>query len=327
MKKTVLALGLLSALLVGACGQLPFFTPTPPTGPTSDSAATQDALFKTAVAQTLTARATSPVSSALNLSKTASSQTYSAPDQTITYTYVITNTGTTPLGPAQFTITDSQLGAPFNCGPAATTLASGQSITCSMNYQTTAADMSLASITNSATASGGGQTSAPATFTVTNLVGSPTPTPQATATLASTVPSATETPATTTTTSTAGFATATTIPQGGTVTATLASGQVTPIWTLAVRTYGTLPPAVPFSQVTLINKANTEAYISLQVTMPDGKYSILEYPVEGRVRIQAPVGSYLYVAWVGGRKMVGEFRLKHNDDLSITLFKDSVVIK
>ena len=102
---------------------------------------------------------------------------------------------------------------------------------------------------------------------------------------------------------------------------------VTAIWTLAVRTYGTLPPAVPFSHVTLINKAKTEAYISLQVTMPNGEYSIIEYPVEGRVKIQAPVGSYLYVAWVGGRKMVGEFKLHHNDDLSITLYKDRVVIK
>ena len=106
-----------------------------------------------------------------------------------------------------------------------------------------------------------------------------------------------------------------------------AAGQVTAIWTLAIRTYGTLPPAVPSSQVTLINKANAEAYISLQVTMPNGEYSIIEYPVEGRVRIQAPVGSYLYVAWVGGRKLVGEFRLHNNDDLSITLFKDRVQIK
>ena len=227
MKKIVLALGLTFALLVGACGQLPFFTPTPPSGPTSDSAATQDALFKTAVAQTLTARATSP----------------SAP---------ATNTAASPV----IATTDT-----------------------------------------------------------------------ATATLASAVASLSATPAAGTITATGEIPTATSLPQGGTVTATLASGQVTPIWTLAIRTYGTLPPAVPFSYVTLINKAKAEAYISLQVTMPDGNYSIIEYPVEGRVRIKAPVGSYLYVAWVGGRKMVGEFRLKHNDDLSITLFKDSVVIK
>lgn len=119
--------------------------------------------------------------------------------------------------------------------------------------------------------------------------------------------------------------TATAFP-AGTITATLAQGQVTPVWTLAVRTYGTLPPAVRYSNITLINRANTEAYISLQVTMPDGNYSIIEYPVEGRITIQAPVGSYLYVTWVGGRKMVGEFRLRNDDDLSITLFRDRVVI-
>jgi hypothetical protein len=121
--------------------------------------------------------------------------------------------------------------------------------------------------------------------------------------------------------------TATGVPANLTPTATLAAGQVTPIWTLAVRTYGTLPPAVPFSNITLVNKAKAEAYISLQVTMPDGQYSIIEYPVEGRIKIQAPVGSYLYVTWVGGRKMVGEFRLKNNDDLTITLYKDRVVIQ
>jgi hypothetical protein len=126
-------------------------------------------------------------------------------------------------------------------------------------------------------------------------------------------------------TATANIATATGLPASGSSTATLPPG-VTPIWTLAVRTYGTLPPEVPFSNITLVNKAKTEAYISLQVTMPDGKYSILEYPVEGRVTIKAPVGSYLYVAWVGGRKMVGEFRLRNDDDLTITLQRDRVVI-
>jgi hypothetical protein len=126
-------------------------------------------------------------------------------------------------------------------------------------------------------------------------------------------------------TATANIATATGLPASGSSTATLPPG-VTPVWTLAVRTYGTLPPEVPFSNITLVNKAKTEAYISLQVTMPDGKYSILEYPVEGRVTIKAPVGSYLYVAWVGGRKMVGEFRLRNDDDLTITLQRDRVVI-
>jgi len=88
-----------------------------------------------------------------------------------------------------------------------------------------------------------------------------------------------------------------------------------------------LPPAVPFSRITLVNKAKAEAYISLQVTMPDGKYSIIEYPVEGSIKIEAPVGSYVYVAWVGGRKMTGNFRLHQGDELLITLYKDRIAVK
>jgi hypothetical protein len=145
--------------------------------------------------------------------------------------------------------------------------------------------------------------------------------------VASPVVSNTDTPATTQTPTQVIDLSATSVTGTANVpTATLGTSQVTPIWTLAIRTYGTLPPAVPFSHITLVNKARTEAYISLQVTMPDGQYSILEYPVEGRITIEAPVGSYLYVTWVGGRKMVGEFRLRNNDDLTITLFRDRVAV-
>jgi hypothetical protein len=234
MKKTVIVLVSMLALLVGACSQIPGFTPTPGTGPTVDP----DSLFQTAVAQTLTARATLPSGS-------------------------VTDTATTVASPV-----------------------------------------------------------IPATDTAT-LVGSPV----------SATPVVTETPtpvidlSATAITATGNVVTATGIPANGTSTATLAVGQVTPIWTLAIRTYGTLPPEVPFSIITLVNKAKAEAYISLQVTMPDGNYSIIEYPVEGRIKIQAPVGSYLYVTWVGGRKMVGEFRLHNNDDLTITLYKDRVAIQ
>ena len=171
--------------------------------------------------------------------------------------------------------------------------------------------------------------SASETATVSSPVVSATDTATPVAPSVTDTPSITATPiidlSATSVTATANIATATGHPAGGSSTATLPAG-VTPIWTLAVRTYGTLPPAVPFSNITLVNKAKTEAYISLQVTMPDGEYSILEYPVEGRITIQAPVGSYLYVAWVGGRKMVGEFRLRNDDDLTITLQRDRVVI-
>ena len=221
MKKTVVVLGSILALLLGACSQIPGFTPTPGTGPTVDSAATSDALFKTAVAQTLT---------------------------------------------AQPTVTS---------------------------------------------------TSAPVTNTAVIPVASPTLVP-------SDIPAASFTPVTdlTTTPATA------TLAQGNvTSTPTLVTGQVTAIWTLAIRTYGTLPPLVPFSHITLINKAKAEAYISLHVDLPEGGNTVIEYPVERSIKIEAPLGFYSYVAWVGGNKMVGNFRLRHDDDLSITLYTDKVVIK
>ena len=102
------------------------------------------------------------------------------------------------------------------------------------------------------------------------------------------------------------------------------SGSETP--TLGVRTYGTLPPLVPFAHITLINRAKAEAYISLHVDL-DGSNTVIEYPVNGTILIQAPLGFYRYVTWVGGREMVGEFRLKKDQDLTIILYKDRVEIK
>ena len=124
-------------------------------------------------------------------------------------------------------------------------------------------------------------------------------------------------------------ATATVVPVNFTATATIASApgaaSLTP--TLGILKYGTQPPAVPYATIILVNKSKTQAYISLQVTTVQGGPTIIEYPVEGTVKILAPTGQYLYVAWVGGRKMVGNFRLKNVDELTITLFKDKVVIQ
>ena len=127
---------------------------------------------------TLTLGSTPQPSSALKLEKSASTQTYGAANQSITYTFRVINTGTTNLGPAQFTVTDNKLGAPFACGEATTALTPGQSFTCSAApYLTTAADMAAANITNTATVSAAGLTSAPATLVIANLLfASPTPT-------------------------------------------------------------------------------------------------------------------------------------------------------
>ena len=150
---------------------------------TSLASATAGGVTSNQARLTLTPAVPQQPSPTLTLAKTASSQTYGAAGQSITYTYVITNTGTTPLGPAQFTISDNKLGAPFNCGPANTTLAPNQSVNCSMPYTITAADMGVANIVNSATATGAGQTSAAATATVTNLT-FPTTVPPTVATTA-----------------------------------------------------------------------------------------------------------------------------------------------
>ena len=103
------------------------------------------------------------------------------------------------------------------------------------------------------------------------------------------------------------------------------SGEMTLTPTLGVLTYGTLPPAVPSSQVTLINKSKAQAYISLQLCDTEAKGAILEYPVQGTVKIKAPLGNYIYVVWVGGKQLTGT--LKNNDGLKITIYKDKVVVQ
>lgn len=105
------------------------------------------------------------------------------------------------------------------------------------------------------------------------------------------------------------------------------SGNLTLTPTLGILKYGTLPPAVPSTEITLINKSNAQAYISLQNYPKDKKVAILEYPVVKEVKVQAPLGYYLYVVWVGGRKIVGEFTLHSDDNLKITIYKDRVTVQ
>jgi hypothetical protein len=154
--------------------------------------------------------------------------------------------------------------------------------------------------------------------TETSVLASASPLPTETATLAaSPIPD-----------STMAGATATAFTAGpDALTATLAlpnSGTITS--TPRVLTYGTLPPAVPSGQITISNRSRAQAYISLQVTSAQGGPTILEYPVRRFVKVQAPTGYYLYVAWVGGNKMVGNFQLRTGADLTIILYKDKVVI-
>jgi hypothetical protein len=74
--------------------------------------------------------------------------------------------------------------------------------------------------------------------------------------------------------------------------------------------------------------SKAEAYISLQCTTNDGYVTIIEYPVGGStVNTSAPAGRYVYVAWVGGQKFTGNFKLGKLQDLTIIMYKDRVAIK
>jgi hypothetical protein len=167
-------------------------------------------------------------------------------------------------------------------------------------------------------------TTVPPTDTVTPVVvSSPSPTMEAVSEgpTSTSIPNLTTTPAT---------ATAGTLNPTFTANATQPAsspGGPTLTPTLGVLKYGTLPPAVPSAGITIFNKSKAQAYISLQndaIGRPD---AVLEYPVKKEVRVQAPLGYYLYVVWVGGRQIVGEFYLNQNDDITITIFKDEVVVK
>ena len=102
----------------------------------------------------------------------------------------------------------------------------------------------------------------------------------------------------------------------------------TPTPTNHYQYYGTMPPNLPSGTVWLKNMSKAESYISLQCTTVDGYVTVIEYPVgRSTVKAGAPAGRYIYVAWVGGKKFSGSFKLTKLQDLTITMYKDKVQIK
>lgn len=105
----------------------------------------------------------------LSITVTANPTTYTAANQQITYTYTITNTSATSIGPAQFIVRDDRNPNPINCQTNTTTLAQNQSITCNAVYTTTTADVGVPQFVNTVSASGGGAgTINAATITIRN---------------------------------------------------------------------------------------------------------------------------------------------------------------
>ncbi len=89
---------------------------------------------------------------ALSVTKTPSQAIYTAAGQTITYTYVVSETDPDPSSTAQaITVTDDKI--PTVTCPS-TTLAVLGSMTCTGTYTTTAADITAGSVTNTVTVNG-----------------------------------------------------------------------------------------------------------------------------------------------------------------------------
>lgn len=90
---------------------------------------------------------------------------------------------------------------------------------------------------------------------------------------------------------------------------------------------GDIPKNAPHGSVTLVNKSEAEVYISLRTTRADGTNAINEYPVGGKVSASVPVGWIDYVAWVGGRKFTGGFKLSEDSFVTITFNRSKVVVE
>ncbi len=99
---------------------------------------------------TLTVHA-NEASSSLSLTKSTTSTGYGAAAQSIPYSYLVNNTGTTTI--SSISVSDNKV-APANLTCPQSSLAPGASETCTGSYPTTQADVDTGSVTNTATATG-----------------------------------------------------------------------------------------------------------------------------------------------------------------------------
>ena len=106
----------------------------------------------------------------LSLIKQAQPTTYTAAGQTITYSYLVTNNTTTSL-PGPVKVQDNKITG-ITCPDVNTignkngNLDTGESVTCTIQYVTTQADVDNTFISNTALATAGNQTSAPSSITI-----------------------------------------------------------------------------------------------------------------------------------------------------------------
>ena len=140
---------------------------------------------------------------------------------------------------------------------------------------------------------------------------------------------ATSTPEATSAANATGTITATSSPTPtGALTISTVSGTVTATLTPTpgVLLWGTVPPAVPYGRVHLINLTNEMVYISFHCTLENGLTSYLEYPVYARIVASIPAGPCHYVAWVKGRQFIGDIRIKKSLEYTFTFKRQKIII-
>ncbi|SEH57123.1 MULTISPECIES: isopeptide-forming domain-containing fimbrial protein [unclassified Leifsonia] len=119
-------------------------TGTPPSGPAP-------------VSPPSSAKVTATPAPGITLVKSATPATITAPGQTVTYSFVVTNTGNVTLANASVTDTAFSGTGPLPaiaCPAGAASLAPGASLTCTATYSPTQADVDAGQLTNTATATG-----------------------------------------------------------------------------------------------------------------------------------------------------------------------------
>lgn len=89
---------------------------------------------------------------------------------------------------------------------------------------------------------------------------------------------------------------------------------------------GDIAKNAPQGSVQMVNSSNSDVYISLRITRADGTSAIYEYPVGGSAYASIPVGWVDYVAWVGGVKFTGGFKLREDASVTITFKRSKVIV-
>lgn len=87
-----------------------------------------------------------------------------------------------------------------------------------------------------------------------------------------------------------------------------------------------LPPNIPYKRVRIENQAHEQMDISLHCTTVQGLQTVIEYNNVRNLTIDAPNGDYVYVFYVGGHRLMGGFSLLHVPSVTLTVYKDRVVI-